>query len=124
MLIIFFDYQWIVYKELVSQSTTVTSIFYKCVLERLLKCITRVCPKKFKNAIFSSCITMYHHTRSLLTNISSCQMRLNHPPYSPDLSTSDCFAFPKLKFELKGYRFESIEDVQKADRQVAKDYSS
>lgn len=36
---------------------------------------------------------------------------LAHPPYSPDLASSD-FLFPKLKMKIKGRRFETIEDIQ------------
>jgi len=39
---------------------------------------------------------------------------IRHPLDSPDSSAPDYFAFPKLKLELKGDRFQSIEDIQKA----------
>ena len=39
---------------------------------------------------------------------------LNHPPYSPDLSPPDYFLFPKVKLQLKGARFDTIEEIQKA----------
>jgi histone-lysine N-methyltransferase SETMAR len=37
---------------------------------------------------------------------------LYHPPYSPDLATSDYFLFPKVEFNLKGRRFDAISDIQ------------
>ena len=39
---------------------------------------------------------------------------LNHQPYSPDLSPSDYFLFPKLKLPLKGHLFEDVQDIQRA----------
>jgi histone-lysine N-methyltransferase SETMAR len=39
---------------------------------------------------------------------------LHHPPYSPDLSPLDYFLFPKVKLNLKGARFDIIEELQKA----------
>jgi len=39
---------------------------------------------------------------------------LNHAPYSPDLSPPDYFLFPKMKLQLKGARFDTIEEIQKA----------
>ena len=39
---------------------------------------------------------------------------LPHPPYSPDLASSDFFLFPKLKDYLKGNRYETDEDVKNA----------
>jgi histone-lysine N-methyltransferase SETMAR len=39
---------------------------------------------------------------------------LNHPPNSPDLSLLDYFLFPKVKLQLKGARFDTTEEIQKA----------
>jgi len=39
---------------------------------------------------------------------------LNHPPYSPDLSPPDYFLFPKVKLQLKGARFDTVEEIQEA----------
>ncbi|KAG5310861.1 MOS1T transposase, partial [Acromyrmex insinuator] len=35
------------------------------------------------------------------------------PPYSPDLAPCDFFLFPRLKRELKGKHWESVENIQK-----------
>jgi hypothetical protein len=35
-----------------------------------------------------------------------------HPPYSPDLSPCDFFLFPKMKLNLKGRRFDAMEETQ------------
>jgi len=34
------------------------------------------------------------------------------PPHSPDLAPADFFLFPKLKSTLKGYRFQTIEEIK------------
>ena len=39
---------------------------------------------------------------------------LHHPPYSPDLSPSDYFLFPKLKLPLNGRLFEDVRDIEVA----------
>jgi hypothetical protein len=39
-----------------------------------------------------------------------------HPPYSLDLTSCDFFLFPKMKFKLKGRRFDTTEEIQ-ADSQ-------
>ncbi|CAH1995796.1 unnamed protein product [Acanthoscelides obtectus] len=36
---------------------------------------------------------------------------LDHPPYSPDLSSNDFFTFPKIKNRLRGQRFQSPEEA-------------
>ena len=40
--------------------------------------------------------------------------RLNHHPHSPDLSPLEYFLFPKVKLQLKGGRFDTIAEIQKA----------
>ena len=37
-----------------------------------------------------------------------------HPPYSPDLALSDFWLFPKLKENLRGCRYETIEEMKEA----------
>jgi hypothetical protein len=42
---------------------------------------------------------------------------LPHPPYSPDLASSDFLLFPKLKMKLKGPRFQT-EEIQAGSQAV------
>ncbi|GFS83246.1 putative mariner transposase [Trichonephila clavipes] len=46
---------------------------------------------------------------------------LEHPPYSPDLAPCDFYLFPKVKFALKGTRFESVEAVKEKEARVLKE---
>jgi transposase len=39
---------------------------------------------------------------------------LPHPPYSPDLAPCDFYLFPKIKQELSGRSFDSIENLSRA----------
>jgi hypothetical protein len=39
-------------------------------------------------------------------------MKLDHPPYSPDLAPCDFWLFPELKTALKGHRFSDTADIQ------------
>ncbi|GFT67228.1 uncharacterized protein TNCV_783701 [Trichonephila clavipes] len=39
--------------------------------------------------------------------------QIEHPPYSPHLNPPDFFLFPRLKFALKGKRFDDIPDIQR-----------
>ena len=41
-----------------------------------------------------------------------------HPPYSPDLAPCDFWLFPKLKENLRGYRYETIEEMREAVTKV------
>jgi hypothetical protein len=39
-------------------------------------------------------------------------LKLDHPPYSPDLAPCDFWIFPKLKTALKSHRFSDIANIQ------------
>lgn len=39
---------------------------------------------------------------------------LPHPPYSPDLAPCDYFLFPYLKAQLRGHRFQNVQDLRTA----------
>jgi len=41
-----------------------------------------------------------------------------HPPYSPDLARCDFFLFPKVKFKLKGRRFDTDEEIKAESQRV------
>jgi len=41
-----------------------------------------------------------------------------HKPYSPDLAPCYFFLFPKMKLELKGRRFDTIEGIQAESQRV------
>jgi len=44
---------------------------------------------------------------------------LPHPPYSPDLAPCDFFLFPRIKKELKGKRFDKVENLARAVQAVS-----
>jgi len=39
-------------------------------------------------------------------------------PYSPDLAPCDFFLFPKMKLQLKGRRFDIVEEIQRESQNV------
>jgi len=73
-------------------------------------------PKKSKNAVFF----IFQNIASAYNAAINQQFLENkhistvyHQPYSPNLYPSDYFAFPMLKLDSKGDRFEIIEYIQK-----------
>lgn len=123
MLIVFFDSQGIIHKEFLPPGSTVNAEFYKNVLDRLCKRIARVRPALWKDRSFF----LLHdnapaHTAAIVTQFLAKKMIpvLDHPPYSPDLSPPDYFLFPKLKMELKGQHFSTIETIQEVVTQKLK----
>jgi hypothetical protein len=49
----------------------------------------------------------------LTVSDSKTRRKIEPPQYSPDLSPPDYFLFPKVKFHLKGARFDTTEEIQK-----------
>ena len=50
---------------------------------------------------------------------------LPHPPYSPDMSPTDFDLFPKLKIDMRGMRFSTLEELSASvTRRIRQLYSS
>ena len=115
MLIVFFDGQGIVHKEFVQEGCTVNAEYYKGVLDRLISRIRRVSLALYRTRDFflphdndpaqSAAIIRQFMTQKEVATV-------NHPQYSSDLSPPDFFLFPKVKLQLKGARFDTIEWIQ------------
>ena len=92
----------------------VNAAFYVEVLKRLQENVWRKRPDQWRNNTW-----LLHNdnapahaailTRRFLTDNMTV---VPHPPYSPDLAPSDFFLFPKLKMKLKGWRFQTLEEIQ------------
>jgi hypothetical protein len=54
-----------------------------------------------------------HRAVAVQEFLASRRVMVNHPPYLPDLSPSDYFLFPKLKFKMKGTHFYDIKAFKK-----------
>jgi len=114
MLICFFDIQGIVHREFVPRGQTVNQEFYLGVLKRLRERVRRTRPELWRSGEW-----LIHHDnapahtalriRQFLT--SQGMTLVPHPPYSPDLAPADFFLFPRMKGDLKGRRFDTVEDV-------------
>ncbi|UYV74922.1 hypothetical protein LAZ67_12001810 [Cordylochernes scorpioides] len=92
---------------------TVNSAFYLEVLRRLKRRIARV------RTDFKDTVKLHHdnatsHTAFIITNFlaRSNTPVIPHPPYSPDLAPCDFFLFPRLKREMKGKHWETVENIQ------------
>ena len=101
-------------KEFVPEEKTVNAEFYKAVMDRLLKCMQWVHPATFCSRDFF----LLHDNAPTYKAVfakSDPQKKLKSfitPPYSPDLSPSDYFLFPKLKMKLKGLHFVDVAEIQ------------
>jgi len=114
MLICFFDIQGIVHREFVPRGQTVNQEFYLGVLKRLKERVRRTRPELWRSGKW----LIHHdntpaHTALRIRQFwtSQAMTLVPNPPYSPDLAPTDfCFVSPDEK-DLKGLRFDTLEDV-------------
>jgi len=117
MLIVFFDAGGVIHREFVPEGQKVNTEFYVGVFDRLLKRIWWV-----RTAKFQSNEWFLHHDNAPSHNAAIVKKflanrnvaLLHHPPYLPDLAPADYFLFPKLKFSLQGWHFQTVEEIQRA----------
>jgi histone-lysine N-methyltransferase SETMAR len=121
MPIMFFEIRGIVHHEFFPESQTVNAEFYCNVLRRLRGDIRRKQPEMWcaGNWLLHDDNVPSH--RSLVTREFLAHkgiITLPHPPYSSDLAPSDFFLLPKMKLQLKGRRFDRVEEIQRESQNV------
>lgn len=104
------------HSEFVPYGQTVNKEFYLEVLKRLRNSVRRKRPELWATGEW-----YFHHdnapahtsivVRQFLTK--NGMITLPHAPYSPDTAPSDFFLFPRMKKNLKGKRFEDIDEVKR-----------
>ena len=117
----FFYIRGIVHKKFVTPGQTVNGKFYCEVLRQRRENVRRKRPEMWKKGDW-----LLHHdnapahnslvVREFLTknNVTT----VPHPDYSPDLAPCDFYMFSKMKLQLKGWCFVSIEEIQAESQQV------
>ncbi|UYV61544.1 hypothetical protein LAZ67_1005229 [Cordylochernes scorpioides] len=50
-------------------------------------------------------------------------IQIPHPPYSPDLAPNDFFLYPKLKMNLKGWKFDNVDMIQAESKATLRNLS-
>jgi histone-lysine N-methyltransferase SETMAR len=117
ILAIFFNRQGVIHKEFIPEGETITAVYYKGVMERLLNRIRRVRRGMCESGDwFHLHDSAPSHNATIVKQILAQRKVsvLDHPPYSPELAPADYVLFPKVKSHLKGRLFDSISDMQKA----------
>ena len=121
MLICFFDQEGIVHREFVPPRMKVNADFYYDLLRRLRENVRHKRPQKWQNQklIIHHDNALAHRSFKVLQFLAKNSMTVvPHPPYSPDLAPCDFFLFPKLKLQMKGRRFDTIEEIQEESQRV------
>lgn len=112
MLIVFYDIRGLVHHEFIPAGQTVNKEYYLSVLKRLREKISRTRPELCKsNSWILHDDNTPSHRAAIVSEFKAAHAikTIDQPPYSPDLAPCDFFLFPKLKLQLRGTRFESIE---------------
>jgi len=120
-LICFFDQEGIVHWEFVPPGMTVNADFYCDVLRRLCENVWRKRPQKLQNQnlIIRRDNALAHRSFKVSQFLTKNNMTvIPHPPYSPDLAPCDFFLSPKLRLQMKGRTFDTIEEIQEESQQV------
>lgn len=114
MLILFFDFEGPIYQHHVPKATTINSKYYCEVLERFLTHLRRKRPEKFKGEwLLHQDNARPHTSRETSAFLEAKKIKLlGHPAYSPDLAPCDFWAFPQIKKELAGQRFDTETALQ------------
>ena len=121
MMIPFFDSMGIIYIHWVPTGYTVNKEYYIEVLREFRKTFRRKRPELFESGQWHFHQDNAPVHKSILVTDYLTQMGIKtvpHPPYSPDLAPCDFWLFPKLKENLRGNRYSTIEDMKEAVTRV------
>ena len=116
MLCIWWDWKGVLYYELLTENQMINSNKYSSQLDQL----KAVLDKKCLELVNRKCIIFHQDTPrphvSLMTRQKLLQLGweiLIHPPYSPDIATSDFHLFQSLQNSLNGKTYNSLEDCKR-----------
>ena len=115
MLITYFDVRGLVHAEFVPPGQSVNQDFNIEVLRRLREAVRRKRPALWQSGdwwLHQGNAPAHKALRFKRFHTKNGMTLLSHTPYSPDLAPCDFFLFPKMKKELKGQRFEDVEEVK------------
>ena len=110
-----------IYKHWVPTGQTVNKEHYVEVLREFRKRFRRKRPALFKSAQchFHQVNAPVHNSILVTDYLSKMGIKtVPQPPYSPDLTPCDFWLFPKLKENIRGYRYETIEEMKEAVTKV------
>ena len=113
LLTVFWDSRGVILTDYLEQGHTVTGPYYAGLLRRLRDCVAQKRRGLLTRGVLLLQDNAPAHTSEVATRAArQCRFELlNHPPYSPDLSPCDYYLFPKLKYHLKGNRYDNDEQV-------------
>ena len=121
LMIPFFDSTGMIYMHWVPTGETVNKEYFVEVLRESRKRFCRKRPGLFKSGQWHFHQDNAPVNNSILVTDYLSEMGIKtvpHPPYSPDLAPCVFWLFPKLKENLRGCRYETIEEMKEAVTKV------
>ena len=113
----FFRQPWHCAQRICTSKTDSYHAFYKDVLEQLRKQVQRVQRNIADDWVLQHDNTPDNTALSIREFLAKKSIPvLPHPPYSPDLAPCDFYLFPKLKSNLKGHHFGTMENTKNCNR--------
>jgi len=113
MMIFAYDCKGVIMRDRALSGTTVTAAYYRQFLQKLRCKMHANRPDLLENGVLILHDNARPHlgkdVRELLDGYN--WEVLPHPPYSPDMSPPDFDLFPKLKINMRGVRFYTLEDL-------------
>lgn len=115
MLAVFFDYRGLVHAEFLPEGQSMNKHYYLATMKRL-----RECMRVKRSELWANNSWILHHDNTPAHNATIVREYLaenltnviDQPPFSPDLVPCDFFLFPKLKLQLRGRHFTTIEAMK------------
>ncbi len=118
MLISFFDWKGVVHREFLRNRTVTAELFVQ-MLSRLHEAMKRKRPR-VKYMLHMDNASPHTADLTLIRLLMTGVRTIPHPPYSPDLAPSDFWFFPRIKKQLRGTRFRTLQELEDAvDAQIS-----
>lgn len=118
MLSVFFDFQGIIYWDLLPTNTTITAAYYCQQLSNLRQAIHNNRPRWVQER--GKVRLLHDNARPHVAKVTRAQLEkfrwqiLPHPAYSPDLSPADYALFRRLAHDFEGKQFDTFDEVREA----------
>jgi len=108
-----YDCKGVIMTERVPSGTTVTAAYYRQFLQKLRRMMQANRPDLLENGVLILHDNARPHLgKDVLELLDGYSWEvLPHPPYSPDISSLDFDLYPKLKINMRGVRFSTLEDL-------------
>ena len=126
MATVFWDTDGVIHIVYLPRGTTMNGQYYADLLVRLRESIKEKRRGKIRRGVLLQQDNAPVHSSKVATqSVRDCGFELlPHPPYSPDLATSDFFLFSKLKKELRGQRYDDDDELMLAVEGFCKGHDS